>query len=173
MARLLTDRLILRQPASEDHAALAAMHADPAVMRHVGGTPLSAEESWWRVLRTAGHWPLMGYGLFVVEDRASGRFMGLAGFATFRRGLGDRFDAWPEAAWMFVTAAQGRGIAGEAMRAAQTWFDTHIASERTVCIIDPANAPSLRLAERLGYRPTGQATYHGEPIIMLARARSE
>src|SRR3546814_17524593 len=54
--------------------------------------PLSPEEAWNRLLRYAGHWTLLGYGIFAVVEKASGRFIGETGIADFHRGLGDDFD---------------------------------------------------------------------------------
>jgi RimJ/RimL family protein N-acetyltransferase len=82
-----TDRLRLRAHTSADYPVSAAMWADADVTRFIGGRPFTAEESWMRVLRCAGHWALNGYGFWVVEERATGKFLGEAGFMDFKRGF--------------------------------------------------------------------------------------
>ncbi|MGF6228438.1 RimJ/RimL family protein N-acetyltransferase [Inquilinus ginsengisoli] len=163
-----TERLVLRPHRAEDFADLAAMWADPEVTRFIGGRPSTPEESWARLLRYGGLWGLLGFGYWAVHERATSRFVGEVGFADFRRGLG--FDGVPEAGWILMPWAQGRGLAGEAVRAALAWADARV-WDRSVCIIDPENAPSLRLAEACGYREADRITYKDHPVILLERLR--
>ena len=161
-----TERLILRPHRAEDYDDLAAMWADPGVTRFIGGRPSTSEESWARLLRYCGLWGLLGFGYWAVRERATGRFVGEVGFADFRRGLG--FDGVPEGGWILMPWAQGRGLAGEAVRAALAWGDAR-GWDRSVCIIDPDNAPSLRLAGACGYQETGRITYKDHPVVLLER----
>ncbi|MFE0753011.1 GNAT family N-acetyltransferase [Inquilinus sp. NPDC058860] len=163
-----TERLVLRPHRAEDFDDLAAMWADPGVTRFIGGRPSTPEESWARLLRYGGLWSLLGFGYWAVRDRATGRFVGEVGFADFRRGLGPDFDGAPEGGWILAPWAQGRGLAGEAVRAALAWADAR-GWARSVCIIDPDNAPSLRLAGACGYREIGRITYKDHPVVLLER----
>jgi RimJ/RimL family protein N-acetyltransferase len=164
-----TDRLLLRPHRLDDLDAAAAMYADPAVMRFIGGVGLGREDVWNRLLRYAGHWALLKFGLWAIEERATGRFIGEAGFADFHRDLGEGFDDCPEAAWILADDAQGRGYALEAMTAATTWLDHEHRASRAVCIINPDNAASLRLAERVGFARFGQQDYRGKSVLLLER----
>jgi RimJ/RimL family protein N-acetyltransferase len=56
------------------------------------------------------------------------------------------------------------------MNAAARWGEQHFGRSDFVCLIAPENAPSLRLAEKLGYREYGRAPYRGEPSVQLRRA---
>jgi RimJ/RimL family protein N-acetyltransferase len=163
-----TERLILRPHRAEDFDDLAAMWADPGVTRFIGGRPSTPEESWARLLRYGGLWGLLGLGYWAVRDRATGRFVGDVGFADFHRGLD--FAGAPEAGWVLAPWAHGRGLAGEAVRAALAWADAR-GWARSVCIIDPDNAPSLRLAGGCGYQEAGRITYKDHPVILLERLR--
>lgn len=167
---LLTPRLRMRGPRLGDFAASAAMWGDPAVVRHIGGRPFTGEEVWARLMRYGGHWALLGYGLWVVEDRADGRFVGEVGFADFHRELEPGFGATPEAGWVLATWSHGRGYGREAVQAALTWADAHL-GDRTVCMIDPGNAASLAVAARCGFTETARTTYKGEPAILFERQR--
>jgi RimJ/RimL family protein N-acetyltransferase len=82
---LETGRLTLRGHRLQDFPASAAMWADPNVTRHIMGKPCSEEESWSRMLRYLGHWSLAGYGYWLVEEKATGRFVGEVGFADYKR----------------------------------------------------------------------------------------
>lgn len=158
---LTTDRLILRAHRRDDVEALAQMWADPDVTRHIGGKPATRQESWFRLLRYGGLWPMLGFGYWAITDKASGRYLGDAGLADFQRGMGAGFDGLPEAGWALVPDAFGRGLATEAMQGVLAWADTTLAAPRTVCMIDPGNTASLRVAAKLGFVQTRPAPPEG------------
>jgi RimJ/RimL family protein N-acetyltransferase len=166
-----TPRLTLRAHRRDDFAACAAMWGDPAVTRHIGGKPFTPEEVWARLLRYVGHWAWQGFGYWAVEERASGAFVGDLGFADWRRAIEPSIEGVPELGWVLAAHAHGRGLATEAARAAIDWGEQRFGADaRTVCIIDPENRPSLRVAEKCGYRELARTTYHGGPTILLERA---
>lgn len=168
-AMIETDRLILRQPELADLDAIHAMRSDAQVVRFLGGKPLTREEAWHRLTRSAGTWTLLGYGMFVVVEKASGLFMGEVGLMQAHRDLGPDFDAFPEAGWVLARAAHGKGYATEAGRAAHDWFRAQFGARRSVCIIAPEHAASLNVAAKLGYRPFGRAVYQDHDVTMLER----
>lgn len=169
---LTTDRTVLRGLALTDFDDFAAMWADPGITRHITGTPSTPSDSWMRLLRHAGHWALLGYGYWAVTDRQSGAFLGAVGFGSFMRDLDPPLGNVPEAGWTMIGAAQGRGLAGEAMGAALDWADRALPGGETVCMISPENGTSLRLAARLGYSPGWTARLSGkEDVQILTRPR--
>ena len=163
-----TARLILRQNRPSDLEDRIAITGDPEFMRFVGGV-YDRQENWARLMRYIGHWATFGYGLFAIEEKGSGRYVGNVGFARFERALGADFDPFPEAAWMIAQWAEGRGYASEAMRAALDWYEGAFGLGRQVCIIDPANAASLRLGERLGFRVYREGLNRGHGVLLLER----
>jgi RimJ/RimL family protein N-acetyltransferase len=169
--RVETPRLILRRYRESDFEDLAAMAADPGMFRYSERGPMTGDEAWGRLLRHAGHWSLLGYGVFAVEEKETGRFVGEAGLSQFRRALGEPFDSRLEVTWSITAGRQGRGFAREAAEAALRWMDG-IQAEATVCMIHIANVPSLRLAEKLGYRPFTEIEYKGYPALLFERAAS-
>lgn len=166
---LETPRLILRPHRLDDLEPWYAMFSDRELFRLIAAPPLSREDAWNRLLRYAGHWSLLGFGLFAVIEKADGAFVGEVGMADFHRGLGARFDGVPEAAWIIVRDRHGKGYAGEAAAAAHRWFEAVRGLDRTVCLISPQNLASLKVAERLGYRPFGDCVYREASCIMLER----
>jgi len=151
-------RLILRAHRVEDLDGVLAMWSDPAVVKHITGTPSTREECWARILRYGGLWPLTGYGYWAVVEKQSGRFAGDVGLADFRRDLDPAQSIAPEAGWVIAPFAQGKGYATEAMQAVLAWADANL-GRHTYCMLDPANAASLRVAEKCGYRPFAQVAY--------------
>ncbi len=113
---LETERLKLRGHRLDDFTHSAAMWADPTVTRHIGGKPLTEEESWARLLRHVGHWALLGFGYWVAEEKATGNFVGEIGFADYKRDLEPSLKGVPEIGWVLASPAHGRGYT-EALRA--------------------------------------------------------
>jgi RimJ/RimL family protein N-acetyltransferase len=114
-----TARLILRGPKPDDFAAYAAMWADPETTRHIGdGSPKSIEDSWTSFLRHAGHWHIVGFGSWIVEEKASRRAIGVLGFNERKRERAPDLDGLPELGWMFDRSASGKGYATEALKGA-------------------------------------------------------
>lgn len=166
---LVTDRLTLTGHRLGDFGDSAAMWGDADVVRHIGGRPFTEEECWARLLRYAGLWPLLGHGFWALRETASGRFVGEMGFADFHRDLDPPFGDVPEAGWALAPWAHGRGFAAEALQAVIAWGDARFGGARTVCMIDPENQPSIRLATRFGYREYARTSFKGSPIVLFER----
>jgi RimJ/RimL family protein N-acetyltransferase len=166
---LETDRLLLRGHRREDLADCAAMWAEPDVTRFISGRAFSREEAWVKLLRNVGHWSLFGYGIWIVREKASGGFVGEVGLAEFRRDMEPSFEGNPEAGWVLAPRAHNQGFATEAVRAALVWFEAQFGATRTVCLIDPGNLPSLRVAAKCGYTECLRTMHKGKPTVVLER----
>ena len=115
---LETERLRLRMFRQEDLDAYASICADPDVMRYLGdGKTLTRGEAWRQMALIAGHWHLRGFGLWAVEERATGALIGRIGFF--------EPDGWPgfELGWMLRRASWGQGYATEGARRALAAHD--------------------------------------------------
>jgi RimJ/RimL family protein N-acetyltransferase len=168
--RLETARLLLRPHRLDDFEDCCFLTSDPEAVRMIFQREMSREDTWNRMLRFVGHWVMLGYGMWLVEEKAAGRVVGEVGIADFHRGLGEDFDPFPEMAWMLAHDVHGRGYATEAATAVLRWMESAFAPERTVCIIDPDNGPSLRVAEKLGFHSFGKAEYKGKQVLKLHRS---
>lgn len=166
---LETDRLRLRGHALGDFEALVSMWGDPAVVRHISGKPSTREETWSRLLRYAGHWSLLGYGFWAIEEKATGRFVGEGGFADFKRDLTPAIDP-PEQGWALNADSHGKGYATEAVQAMIAWAEPHFGRRDFTCMISPLNIASIRVAEKAGYREIVRTAYKGEPTILFRRS---
>lgn len=166
---LETARLILRGHRTSDFAESAAMWADPAVVRHISGTPSSREASWSRLLRYAGHWKLLGFGYWVVEAKEASRFVGEVGFADYQRDITPSLAGRPEAGWVLKTSEHGRGFATEAVTRMLAWADEFLKGDQTVCILDPEHRASIGVARKVGYAQEAMGTYQDRPTLIMAR----
>lgn len=170
-ARLETPRLVLDGHTRDDFEPLAALWADPEVVRHISGKPSTRQESWARLLRYRGLWSILGYGYWAVRERETGRFIGDVGFADFKRDAQPSMSGVPEAGWVLTTRAHGRGYASEAVAAALAWLDRSERFHEVVCLIDSANPASLRIAKKMGFLPTGNVELGGEKVPLFRRYR--
>jgi RimJ/RimL family protein N-acetyltransferase len=163
-----TERLVLRAYRLDDFSHLAAAWADPEVVRHIG-RPSTEEESWTRLLRNIGLWPMLGYGYWAATEKATGRYIGDVGLADFKREIEPSLKGVPEIGWVLARSAHGRGYATEAAQAALRWLARAHGPPRTVCIIGIENHASLRVAEKCGYREFARTDYKGSAVVMLER----
>lgn len=168
---LETDRLVVRAYSADHFAAFFEMVADPLTFRFSERGSMNSEEAWTRLLRNVGHCSLAGYGVFAIEEKTGGRYVGEAGFGDFRRRLGPKFDPHPEGAWSIARWAQGRGYATEAAGAVLCWLEEGFGVEQTVCLIHADNEASLCVAEKLGYRRMREREYRGYSAVQMERRR--
>jgi RimJ/RimL family protein N-acetyltransferase len=165
-----TERLILRGRTMADFPAYAAMWADKRVAQFTTVDPLGEEDAWTKFARMPGLWSLTGYGFWIVEEKSAGRLLGEVGLADFKRAIEPSLAGNPEFGWIIVADAQGRGIATEAAKVALIWADAKFAKRAMCCIIDPGNTPSIRVAEKCGFKEQVRTTYKEKPIIIFERA---
>jgi len=146
---LHTDRLLLRRPEAGDLPAYTDYCASDRA-RFVGG-PFTAARAFEKFAAMAGHWALRGYGRYViVRDETP---LGHAGPQALAG------DQPPELTWTLWDARfEGQGIATEAAAAVAAHLLGVLGWPELRIHIDPANAASHRVAERLGARAAADAT---------------
>lgn len=166
---LHTARLVLAPATPDDLDDSVAMWREPEVVRYIGGVPFTREASWGRLLRYAGCWAMRGYGFWVVRARDTGRFVGEVGFMDGHRDIAPSYEDAPEMGWVLAPWAHGQGLATEATAAALAWADATLPAPRLVCLIEPNNAPSFRVAARCGFAPWVDTTYKDAPVRLLQR----
>ena len=115
MTELRTHRLRLRAWQTHDRVPFAELNADEAVMRHFVA-PLTRAESDEFVDRIVADFKQYGWGLWALEEQATGRFLGFAGLAPVV--FEAPFAPTTEVGWRLRRDAWGHGFATEAARAA-------------------------------------------------------
>lgn len=166
---IATERLILRQWCAPDIAANTAMLGDPLSARFITSErkPVTEPMAGWRnAAIMAGHWVLHGFGMFVVEEKASGTFVGRVG--PFYP------PVWPglEVGWGVAREFRGKGYAVEAARAAIDWSFATFELDRIVHCIDAENVASQAVARRLGAQQEGEVMLLGYPCDLWVTTRS-
>lgn len=165
---LETQHLKMRAHEVADFPALMTMWSQEPVFHFIGGKPSRPDECWTRLLRYRGLWALLGYGYWAVEEKASGRYVGDLGFADFHRMMEPSIRGVPEMGWVLAPGFHGKGYATEATAAALKWLDAE-KPQRSVCFIDPANTPSLKLAAKNGFREYARPVFMGDEVILFER----
>lgn len=164
-----TERLRLRGQTPEDFETYLAMWQEAGVVRFTLGRPATREEAWTRFLRTVGHWTFTGFGWWVIEEKASGQFIGEVGLFDFKRDITPPLEGKIEMGWGLVERAARRGFAAEATRAVLQWAAKNLSGRPIYCIINPENAASIRLAAKLGFVETGSTEYKDHRVNIYRR----
>ncbi|KAF0811441.1 putative ribosomal N-acetyltransferase YdaF [Andreprevotia sp. IGB-42] len=173
---LLTDRLVLREIVASDAPALLAIHGDAAQMRWFGAIPLPGITAAEQLVHTFASWRLLPNPgtRWGIQPLGSDTLIGSCGLFNWNR-------AWHKCTvgYELGAAAQGQGYMREALRAALRWGFAHMALNRIEAQIHPANLPSLKLAQALGFATEGclreggywNDQYHD--LLQLALLRSD
>jgi ribosomal-protein-alanine N-acetyltransferase len=154
---LETERLALREWAAGDADALFAIASDPEVMRYVGdGKPwadIARAREWLGWMRDC--YRQHGYGRWCVLEKDGGRVVGSCGF-------------WPMAetnevdfGYLLARDRWGRGYASEVGRAVLRHGFDRLGFAEVVARVEPSNAASRRVLEKLGFACRGPKSYGG------------
>ena len=164
---LETERLLLRQFRDDDLDAWARITSDAEVMRYVGGSPLSRDEAWRSLGYMLGHWKIRGFGLFAAEEKATGALIGRIGLY--------RPEGWPglEVGWLVDRARWGEGFATEGGAASLAHAFRALRTPRVISVIEPPNATSIRVAEKLGERFRERRQLQGRQVSIYGIERAE
>lgn len=160
-APILTERLRLRPLAAEDWPHWPAFYASDR-SRFVGG-PMDRQRAWFKLAQLIGVAAMDGYGHWSVET-LEGEYLGRVGL--------EHADGWEyiELGWTFLEGAAGKGYATEAARALRTHAFAHVlpfvpTAMGLYSLIDRDNAPSQRVATRLGATPDPAAPVYLENAV--------
>lgn len=156
-----TERLRMVAFADRHFEAYASMLADPSSTRFVGdGEPLDRMNAWRSMAMLLGHWALRGYGMWAVELKETGEFVGRVGL--------HRPEGWPdlELGWMLMPARRGHGYATEAARVALDYAWKTLNAQRMVSLIRIENTASERVARRLGGRQATTIDFLGGATLV-------
>lgn len=146
---LRTERLLLRQWREDDLEPFARLNADPEVVHYLP-SPLTRGESLAMLRRMRDNLQRFGYGLWALETRHNGEFIGFTGIQDVP--FEAHFTPAVEAGWRLARHAWGHGYATEAARAAVHHGFTAAGLTEIVAFTTEANARSRAVMRRLGMR---------------------
>ena len=165
---LRTARLSLREITEGDLDVIAAMMSDPDQM-HLYPRPRTKPEALAWIETNLHLYELYGFGCWLIEDIPSGDFLGYCGIRPIAIDGSDEI----EMAWHTIKHVWGQGIATEAARGCRDLAFQRFGLPRVVATIDPVNAPSLRVAQKIGMQPEKGAVLDGwSCLVYLIRRDS-
>jgi RimJ/RimL family protein N-acetyltransferase len=158
-----TARLSLRPLSTDDVEAFVELHADARVNRFVGS--YTRERALERLGAIEQQWAERGHGLCAVHLKDGDEFIGRCGLNYW-----EPFDE-TELGWTFKAEAWGHGYATEAARGCLEWGFATLDVPYFTSMIQSANAPSIRVAERLGFSPLRDDVFVGYPVTVYSLNR--
>jgi ribosomal-protein-alanine N-acetyltransferase len=167
---LETERLVLRRLVPDDLPALHALYRDPVVRRFFPDGTRTLEET-----REELEWFLGGHprhtelGLWATVERATGAFLGRCGLLPWT--IDGALEV--ELAYLIDPARWGEGFATEAARAIVRHAHETLGLGRLIGLIDPENAASVRVAEKVGMRFDRHHVDAYGPCALYARSRHD
>jgi RimJ/RimL family protein N-acetyltransferase len=170
MVELETARLRLRRWREDDLDAYARICADPEVMRYMGG-PLTRDETERRIEKIVRGWEERGFGLWAVEEKSSGAFIGRIGLLYHEDWTEGEHKT--EVGWLIERSRWGRGLATEGARVSvRHGFET-LGLERIISIALPENVASRRVMEKAGLTFRGGTRWRGLDVVWYAIDRRD
>ena len=157
MSRLESDRLRLRQWQAADLPAFAEMGADPVVMEHFPAR-LDRERSDALALRFKTMIDERGWGVWALERKAGGEFIGFVGLNIPSDEL--PFSPCVEIAWRLAQGYWHQGYASEAARVALRFGFVELDLEEIVAFTSLGNLRSQAVMARLGMRRSPENFQH-------------
>jgi RimJ/RimL family protein N-acetyltransferase len=144
-------RLRLRAYRNSDAEAMFRLYSDPRVMRYWSFPPWTEREQADAYLRRALGEMVEGRVLpWAIASRADDKLVGTVTLFAL-----DAVQGRAEIGYSLDPKLQGQGLASEALRMALGHAIDTMRLRRVEADVDPRNAPSCRLLERLGFRLEG------------------
>jgi RimJ/RimL family protein N-acetyltransferase len=149
--------------------ALEAINARPEAVTYLNdGTPYTPAETAEQSARFAAHWDAHGFGLWAATTLDLGEVIGFAGLT--HPLWFPALSAQVEVGWRLHPTRWGNGYATEAGRAAVAAAREALSLARLIAVIDPANAPSLGVARRLGFELDATVPHPQRPRLVEIHA---
>ncbi|MFS0785462.1 GNAT family N-acetyltransferase [Shouchella sp. 1P09AA] len=161
-----TDRLALRAMTHHDVEHLLKIFSDPEAMAHYPKTKNEAETMKWI------NWQLQlydtqGAGLWIVEDKRTGTFLGQCGLVP--QVIEEKDEL--EIGYLFARDFWGNGYATEAASACRDFAFSRLDRKRVISLIAPLNYPSIRVAKRVGMEQEKRILTWGKEILVFSMWR--
>jgi len=165
--RLATARLTLRELGEEDAEFILGLLNEPSFLQYIGDRGVRSLDDARAYIRKGpqASYASFGFGLWLVSEAAGGASIGICGLLK-RETLED-----VDLGFAFRPAFWGQGFALEAARAVLAYGQSAFGLQRVVAVVQPDNAASLRVLERLGFAFERMIAWPGDatPLKLLGR----
>lgn len=162
---LETDSLILRHQVLEDLDDLWALYCDPEITKYIPDAPRSREEA-----KEELEWHMHGHprfpelGLWATIHKETGKFIGRCGLLPWT------IDGQPEVEVAYTIAREywGQGLGTEVARAILNYGFEKLYLTRLICVIEPENTASKKVAEKIGMKFEREAHDEMGPFLIYS-----
>jgi ribosomal-protein-alanine N-acetyltransferase len=167
---LETPRLILRHQVLSDLDDLWALYCDPEITKYIPDAPRSREEAQKEL-----EWHMYGHprhpelGLWATIHKGMGKFIGRCGLLPGE--INGQSEV--EVAYTIAGAYQGQGLGSEAALAILNYGFESLKLSRLICLIDPQNVASQKVAEKMGMKFEKEAQDEFGSFRVYAATKSE
>ncbi len=168
MIPLVTGRLTVRALRPRDRPRLLEILSDARVMEFSLNGPMDAPGVARFIEQCRESYRANGFGLWGLEERATGRLVGFAGLS--RVELDGRAEV--ELGYRLAHDCWGRGLATEAGRAVLDAAFSHWRLASVVAIIARRHTASMNVADKLGLIFDHATTYGGWDVAIYRRTRA-
>lgn len=159
----ISQRLHFRELVPDDSAIMLRMHADEAIMRHLGMPPWhNNEESLDYIFKNLKSYREHGFGRWVVLDNNTGDWLGLAGL------LVDQHEGFIDLGYRFFPEHWGRGLATESVGAVLKYGFENLSLHEVQARVVPENKGSIRVLEKAGMQKVGPTVCMGLKALSYA-----
>ncbi|WP_054708283.1 GNAT family N-acetyltransferase [Bacillus sp. JCM 19041] len=140
-----TERLTLREMNKSDVGHLLNIFSDPEAMKYYPSTKDEKQTMDW-IDWTLANYNQYGVGLWIVEDKMTGAFLGQCGIVP--QEIDGKIEM--EIGYLFVRSVWGNGYATEAALACKNYGFEQMKLNKIISLPDVNNLPSIKVAERIG-----------------------
>jgi ribosomal-protein-alanine N-acetyltransferase len=161
-----TKRLLLRHQIISDLDDLWALYCDPEITKYIPDAPPSREEA-----REELEWHMNGHpkfpelGLWATIHKETGKFIGRCGLLPWT------IDGQNEVEVAYAIAQEfwGQGLGTEAAHAVLEYGFDKLNLSRLICLIDPENLASQRIAEKIGMSREKEMLLDNLPTLVYSK----
>ncbi|HUP83711.1 MAG TPA: GNAT family N-acetyltransferase [Candidatus Limnocylindria bacterium] len=163
---MVTPRLCMRGWTEADVEQLANIYADEESARYI--RPYDFAGTRQQIERFKTHWDRHGFGLWAVQHRETGRFIGRIGLMHHDDWTASSHDA--EVGWVIARDLWGQGLASEGGAAALE-FGKACGLKNFISIAHVGNAASQRVMEKLGFVREGETQWRDSNVVWFSLDR--
>lgn len=167
MQILETSRLTLRYITSRDAEALMSVLGDPEVMQFSIIGVHDRQQIRQFIEQRLLSYLECGFGLYALVHKQDQQMIGYCGF--FLQAIEQQKEV--EIGYRLARKYWGQGLATEAAQAVVEYGQQRFNFQRFVCLVEPANTRSIRVATKLGMKLEKQIIYHGLDVEMYSLNR--
>ncbi|PLR66274.1 MULTISPECIES: GNAT family N-acetyltransferase [Bacillaceae] len=160
---LSTKRLNLRKMNKHDVKNLMEIFSDPEAMRYYPSTKDEKQTLEW-IEWTLNNYIKYGTGLWIVEDKQTGDFLGQCGIVP--QEVDNVIEM--EIGYLFAKRVWGNGYATEAAIACKKYGFEQLNLKKMVSLPDVNNLPSARVAERIGMKAEKTIKKWGKDVFVYS-----